>query len=85
MPNKHYMKGYRKERRVVNQARELGHIAFRSAGSHSPIDVIVVDQVNRTIDLIQCKSDKMTDSAKTKILQEQEGIDGDYKVAFTVV
>ena len=85
MPNKHYMKGYRKERKFMNEARQSGLIAFRSAGSHSPIDVITVDSKNRRIELIQCKASELTDSMKKKIFEETEGLDGTYTVKFYVI
>ena len=53
MTNKNYIKGVRKERLYVNRARKLGLIAFRSAGSHSPIDVIVIDVSNKRILMLQ--------------------------------
>ena len=58
MPNKNYRKGYRKERQIVNEARERGCIAFRSAGSHSPIDVCIINKKYKTIQFLQCKSGK---------------------------
>ena len=39
MPNSHYLRGVRLERELVNLGREHGWIAYRSAGSHSCIDV----------------------------------------------
>ena len=42
--NKNYLKGVRKERKIVNIARNEGKLAFRSAGSHSPIDVFILDK-----------------------------------------
>ena len=58
MPNKNYLRGVRYERKLVNQARSEGHIASRSAGSHSPIDVWVYEPKNRVIRMIQCKTHK---------------------------
>ena len=68
MPNKNYENGVRFERKVVNKARDLGLIAFRSAGSHSPFDVVIIDKSNRIINLIQCKKAKSYD--KSKYLEE---------------
>lgn len=55
MPNTNYKRGYKVERDVVNQYRKLGHIAYRSSGSHTPFDVtvhldthILVIQLKRT-------------------------------------
>ena len=53
MTNKNYRRGYAKEREVVLAARKQGYIAYRSAGSHSPIDVTVI-QPNK-IQLLQLK------------------------------
>lgn len=43
MPNKNYVRGSTKEREVVNQARSQGFLSFRSAGSHSKIDVVIAE------------------------------------------
>jgi len=58
MVNKNYQKGTRYERKLVNESREEGKIAFRSAGSHSPIDVVIIDTKNMKIWLYQCKKGK---------------------------
>ena len=53
MGNANYIKGANKERKFVNDARASGKIAFRSAGSHSPIDVCIIDAYeknNPTVD-----------------------------------
>lgn len=50
-----YQRGYLIERELVNRAREKGEVAYRSAGSHSPIDVTRIDTRNRIIRVIQCK------------------------------
>lgn len=86
MPNYNYLKGVRKEREIVNKAREMGLIAFRSAGSHSPIDVCIVDVRNRLIRFVQCKPDSFTDKQKEKIINEI-GILGlqDFKVMLEVL
>lgn len=55
MPNNSYLRSTAKEREIVNKAREAGLISLRSAGSHSPIDVVVVDMLNKCIDLVQVK------------------------------
>jgi hypothetical protein len=39
MPNAHYLRGVRLERELVNLGRAHNWIAYRSAGSHSCIDV----------------------------------------------
>jgi len=84
MPNKNYIKGVKKERKFVNKAREKGQISFRSAGSHSPIDVIIIDKKNRLIKFIQCKPDTMRDTEKIKLEKEHEELNDFYLCTFKV-
>jgi len=84
MPNKKYLKGIRKERKYVNDARAKGQIAFRSAGSHSPIDVITIDTEFKVINLIQCKPDNFPEKERQKILNDLKKLDGVYVCFFYV-
>ena len=87
MPNKQYVKGARYERKVVNEAKELGNIAFRSAGSHSPIDVITIDPTLRLIRLIQCKAGKSySQKFKDNLEKKYEFLNGEnWEVCFEVL
>lgn len=85
MPNKNYIKGVKKERMIVNSFRNLGHIAFRSAGSHSPIDVCCINQVDKEIYFFQCKPDTMSEKKKNEILKKLEGLKGEYKISIEVL
>ena len=78
------MKGYRKERKIVNTARAKGCLAFRSAGSHSPIDVVVINKEQRKIEFIQCKAGELSGTELEKIISSMEGLDGTYTVSFFV-
>ena len=85
--NRNYKRGYEKERRIVNEARDRGCIAFRSAGSHSPIDVAIIDYNNAEIKLIQCKSTKklkggIEPKLKEKLERELGFLNGTYTVRF---
>lgn len=81
MTNKNYRKGYEFERQLVNLARGKGLIAFRSAGSHSPIDVVIIDKINKQINLVQCKNTKMK---QTKLKAAFEEWSDNWKVVFQV-
>ena len=83
--NSNYRKGYRKERDLVNRAREVGRIAFRSAGSHSPIDVVSINHERKIIELLQSKPKSMSDNAKQKLYNEFKHLNGTYEVYFNVV
>lgn len=80
MRNTNYKKGYNKERRIVNQFRAAKCLAFRSAGSHSPIDVFVLDPLNHVIKLIQSKAGKISDLEKERILSDIKKFEGIYEV-----
>lgn len=84
MSNKKYLKGIRKERKFVNEARAKGQIAFRSAGSHSPIDVIIIDTDFKIINMIQCKYEGFSEKDKQKILNDLKKLNGVYTCFFNV-
>ncbi len=85
MPNRNYEKGRRKEYKIVNREKGYGNIAFRSAGSHSPIDVVSIDVLTKTIRLIQCKSDSMNSTQKQKLRNENKELNGVFEVKFLVI
>lgn len=86
MPNKAYRKGYEHERKIVNAARQDGKLAFRSAGSHSPVDCIIIDSEGRTIELIQAKAGKsLSENARRELEHKYKYLNGTYEVKFIVV
>ena len=80
-----YEKGRRKEYKVIHEARAKGHLAFRSAGSHSPVDVVDIDTSERVIRFVQCKPDSISEKARQKLLDENSQINGVFEVKFEVV
>ncbi len=93
MPNKNYLKGTRKERRIVNDARENGHIAARTAGSHSPIDCFIINKEARVITFVQSKPDSMSELKKNgemkiaakRIHDELDFLNGQWVVIFELI
>lgn len=80
MANK-YRKGADYERKIVNELREYGWIAARSAGSHSPIDVWAINEKEKKILLIQAKKGKPIPKAeRTKIQTLLKSLKGNYTV-----
>lgn len=75
-----YENGVRRERILVNKARENGLLAFRSAGSHSPIDVFILNPLTHEIHLIQCKPKSMSKNKKHHIEEELKVLEGAYQV-----
>lgn len=85
MTNSNYRKGAEYERKIVRDFRDKGCLAARTAGSHSPIDVFVVDHVNKNIILIQAKKGKSySQNAKNKLLKSLEYLEGTYKLVVDV-
>lgn len=66
MPNPNYLRGVRFEREVMKIFRDAGFIVLRTAGSHSPYDVVLIkegvfkDGVKRIahVAFVQCKTEK---------------------------
>jgi Holliday junction resolvase len=84
MPNKNYIKGRRKEYKIVKQEKAKGRIAFRSAGSHSCIDVVSIDTEHRKIFLIQSKPYTWTEHQINKLLMDNELLNGVYDARFII-
>ena len=84
MPNKNYLKGIRKERSLVNKARKRGLIAFRSAGSRSPIDCVIINTKLGMVRFIQCKSDSFPESKKLKLEEQYKDLNDYFKCIFQV-
>ena len=85
MPNKNYVKGVRKERQIVNDARSKNLIAFRSAGSKSIIDVVIIDIKNKTIQLIQSKPETIHTIQKIKLENKYNYLNNNFKCNFEVI
>jgi len=86
MPNSNYIKGRRKEYKVCKQLKEKGFdIAQRTAGSHSPFDIVAVDIKGKHIRLIQCKPDSMNAHQSQKIRDSNKGLNGMFKITFSVI
>lgn len=58
MPNRNYLRGRAKEYRVMKKLKDKGYkIVARTAGSHSPIDIIGIKLISNRVHIkfIQCK------------------------------
>ena len=81
-----YRYGRRKEYEIVKAARDLGALAFRSAGSHSIVDIVAIFHKEKRIELIQCKRGKsISESAKAKIVRDNRLLNGTFEVEFKVI
>lgn len=80
-----YQKGVKLERKLVNKARSEGKIAFRSAGSHSPIDVVIIDTENRVIQLIQCKKGALSSKDRKEVVDRFAGLSDEFMVIGSLV
>ncbi len=87
-----YKKGARKEYKIVCDLRKSGNwdIIQRTAGSHSPIDIIAIDKKDKRILLIQSKRtlnksmDYINPKLKNKLIKENNDLIGKFNVYFVV-
>lgn len=85
MPNKNYEKGRRKEYKICNELKEAGfEIVQRTAGSHSPVDIIAINKELGEIRFIQAKPDNFSDIATERLLKENKWLNGWFEVFFEV-
>ena len=81
MPNKNYIKGRRKEYNICTQLKKQGYIiAQRTAGSHSPIDVIAIHKEKMEILFVQSKPE----GYKEKKYDQWLWMNGYFKVRFEI-
>ena len=86
MPNKQYVKGRKKEYKIVHDLKLLGYtIAQRTAGSHSPIDVFAINPLTHTIMFVQSKPTDYPLKAIKKLKQDLSYLTGLWTVKFSVV
>ena len=85
MPNKNYVKGRRKEYKICEQLKNEGFdVVQRTAGSHSPIDIIAISKDKQMIRLIQCKPDDFGNGKAQAIIKENWWLNGKFLVEFCV-
>ncbi len=87
-----YKKGRRKEYDIIYRLRKEGYdIAQRTAGSHSPIDIIAINKELRVIKLIQSKrvlKENMAfvdDKQKNNLEEENLWLNNVFRVEFVVM
>ncbi len=80
-----YAKGRRREYKIRNQLLKEGFdIVQRSAGSHSPIDIFAISNIDRKILFVQVKPEHFTEAEKRKLLDELGYLNGKFEVEFVI-
>ena len=86
MPNRNYVKGRKKEYRIVKELREEEFdIVQRTAGSNSPVDIIAIKIKERKVLLVQSKSDSFSKSEEAKLMKQNTNLNGKYDLLFKVM
>ena len=87
-----YKKGRRKEYKIIEDLKKEGYnITQRTAGSHSPIDIIAINKLTRTIKLIQSKRtmketmDYIDKGLKKNIEEDNRWLNNVFRVEFEVM
>lgn len=84
--NKNYLKGRKKEYQIRKQLLLEGwDICQRTAGSHSPVDVIAINKLTRVVKLIQCKPADFSLKEKQKIEAEMAWLNNMFRVEFEII
>lgn len=73
MPNLAYNRSTRRERELVNEYRNRGWHACRSAGSHSPWDIWAYNPADEEVVLTQIKTKKGGNVIKDVVLSAKPG------------
>lgn len=64
MPNPKYIKGRAFEYKIMKELEKDGYTCFRTAGSHSPIDIIAIHMDTGIIQFIQAKNHQYVQGEK---------------------
>ena len=81
-----YKRGRRKEYKVCKQLRDEGFdIVFRSAGSHSPIDIVAINKDKQYILFVQCKPNNYSKLSTKRLLIDNDALNGEFVVKFKVI
>ena len=81
--NKNYKNGRAREYRIIKKLEKEGWLCIRSAGSHSPIDIIAMMPINKYIDISEKKAEKdlskaQDEATKLSIVSLNANIPTDY-------
>ena len=83
-----YRKGVRFEREIVNFARKKGlNFAGRTAGSHSPLDVYIINPDTKEVFFIQAKKFKRKSNRKPSqaLIKQIGSMSDEYFCKFIVI
>jgi len=86
-----FQKGGKKEYKIIKrEGYDLRkptkeRMAIRSAGSHSPVDVVLIDMVERTIRFVQCKPNSMSENKRQALREENNLLNGSFMARFEVI
>ena len=86
MPNKNYLKGRRKEYKICDKLKMSGfNIVQRTAGSHSPIDILAIRFNDHKILFIQSNPKRMSKAEKNRIKEKNKFLNGKFNAEFKVI
>ena len=78
-----YTKGRSREYALMKKLK--GDIIFRSAGSHSKVDIVCINKASKTITLIQAKPKSMSHKAKQRLQDELNWLNDEFMVKFATI
>ena len=85
MVNRNYKNGRAKEYRIIEKLKKAGYdIVFRSAGSHSSIDIVAIRKSDTSIVFVQSKPKKFSKNKAQELCLENEWLNNRFFVSFNV-
>lgn len=83
--NKIYKQGRRKEYSVCDKLKAEGYdIVQRTAGSHSPFDIVALNMNKKLIRFIQVKKGEVSETEMKKLMSKYGWISNEFIVKFEV-
>jgi Holliday junction resolvase len=83
--NKNYVKGRKKEYKIMKEYKENGWVCLRSAGSHGFADVIAIHPTQKIVHFIQAKPNGYSLKEIDKLEKENKWVNDIFKCHFLVM
>lgn len=85
MSNPKYVKGRAREYAIMKNYKRRGWIVLRSAGSHSPFDVVAVNKALKQVTFIQSKAGVFSKANRDILMKEYDWLNNEFLCKFMLL
>ena len=85
MSNPKYIKGRAREYAIMHNYKRRGWIVLRSAGSHSPFDVVAVNKEKKQITFIQSKAGAFSKANRKALVDGYSWLNDEFLCKFILL